>query len=236
MQIKPFGDSAILIAFEQEISLEINAKVNALHQAILKANLKGINTCIPAYASLTVLYNPLKISYSELSEKILNLDFSEEKTKNDLKTLRIPVCYEMPFALDLETLAQEKAISTEKIIEVHSSTVYQVFMLGFLPGFAYLGKLPEILNSSRKAKPRLKVPQGSVGLAGYQTGIYPCESPGGWQIIGRTPVPVFDRARENPFLFKQGEQVQFKPINLEEFYILEEKIKQGTFKIESLYA
>lgn len=235
MQIKPFGDSAILIEFEQEIDQKINAKVNAYHQAILKAKIKGVMAFIPAYCSLTVSYNPLEIQHQELSQKILSLDFSKEELKETKRLFTIPVCYDEVFGLDLEWLVQEKSISKEEIIELHTSQVYQVFMLGFLPGFAYLGKLPEILNSPRKAKPRLKVPQGSVGLAGYQTGIYPSDSPGGWQIIGKTPIQVFNIKQENLFLFKQGEQVKFKTINLEEFYILEEKIQKGVFENQSLY-
>lgn len=235
MQIKIFGDSAILIEFEQEISQEINAKVNAYRQAILKAKIKGITACIPAYCSLTITYNPSEIQYKELSQRILNLDFSQEELKKNQRLITVPVCYESAFGLDLEWLAQEKSISKDEIIRLHASKVYQVFMLGFLPGFAYLGKLPKLLDSPRKAKPRLKVPKGSVGLAGYQTGIYPSESPGGWQIIGKTPIQIFDITQTNPFLFEQGDQVKFKSIDLEEFNALEEAIKKGVFENKSLY-
>lgn len=236
MQIKPYGDSAILIEFEQEISQEINAKVNAYHQAITQAKIRGVLACIPAYCSLTISYNPSEIQYKALSQKILHLDFSKETLKENQRLLTIPVCYDEVFGLDLEELAQKKSISKAKIIELHTNTMYQVFMLGFLPGFAYLGKLPDTLHSPRKAKPRLKVPQGSVGLAGYQTGIYPSASSGGWQIIGQTPIQVFDIQQKNPFLFQQGDYVKFKAISLEEFSVLEEKIKEGVFQNQSLYA
>ncbi|MEM1120715.1 MAG: 5-oxoprolinase subunit PxpB [Bacteroidota bacterium] len=133
------------------------------------------------------------------------------------RLLRIPVCYEPPYALDLEDLSTQKGISQEDIINLHTSQTFKVYMLGFLPGFVFMGKLPNALQCNRKVTPRLRVPPSSVGIAGLQTGIYPTESPGGWQIIGRTPLTIFDPKKEQPFYFRAGDEVQFYAISKEEF-------------------
>lgn len=209
-----YGDNALLINFTQSIDTGINAQVITLQNVLKKSGIQGLTFFIPAYCSLTIGYDPKVIQYQALCEKIKTLDL------NSLNTLKgnihqIPVCYEHPYALDLEEVSQQTGLSPNDIIQLHTKTIFQVYMLGFLPGFAYLGSLPPTLKVTRKTTPRIKVPALSIGLAGLQTGIYPSEAPGGWQIIGRTPISVFNDKKAVPFLLKTGDRVQFYSISKE---------------------
>ncbi len=211
MTFHPFGDSALLINFEQKIEEAINAKVIALAEAIEAAAIPGLTFLTPAYCSLTVGYDPLKIGFGEFCQKIKPLaeSLSGHFAIKKNRVLEIPVNYAEPHCLDMAEVVQQTGLSASEIIERHTSIEYRVYMMGFLPGFVYLGSLPEQLYCTRKAKPRLRVPARSVGLAGQQTGIYPSEAPGGWQIIGRTPVNIFDGKKDNPFYFQAGDIVKF---------------------------
>lgn len=225
--IKIYGDQAILINFEQQIDTAINAAVVALQNAINQANIDGITFLIPAYCSLTVGYNPTIIDHNILVEVIKqigtnSLEKKDKTTTNQIaRQIRIPVCYEAPYALDLETLSKEKGITKEQVIALHTSQTYKVYMLGFLPGFVFMGKIVPELACNRKETPRLRVPASSVGIAGFQTGIYPMISPGGWQILGRTPLKIFDPQKDNPFLFQAGDEVSFYSITAEEYLKIE---------------
>ncbi len=228
--IKIYGDQAVLINFEQQIDPAINAAVIALQNAIVQAKIDGVTYMIPAYCSLTVGYNPKVIEFGILQEVIQQIaigvtskdmsDFRKSDISNSQRLLKIPVCYEEPYALDLKELSEEKNLSVEKIIELHTSQIFKVYMLGFLPGFVFMGKLPNALQCNRKVTPRLRVPASSVGIAGFQTGIYPTESPGGWQILGRTPLRIFNPQLEKPFHFQAGDEVQFYSITAAEFLTL----------------
>ncbi len=224
MTYKPFGDQGLLIVFEQKISPEINEQVIALARAIQEAKIEGVLGCIPAYCSLTVNYLPTIIGYDTLKERIqaLRIDASHLHA-TEQRRLEIPLCYEPKFALDFAFLCDYHKLSANELIQLHSAKTYRVFMLGFLAGFVYMGILPEALNSPRKKTPRLSVPAGSVGLAGLQTGIYPSVAPGGWQLIGQTPYDIFDANREEAFMFKHGDLVNFYPISSEEFYFIKHK-------------
>lgn len=236
MTIKLFGDGAILIDFEQKIEEEINATVIALQKTIETEALPGVTFCIPAYCSLTVGYDRTVTRFDVLKDKIKKLAASRAGKKSGFnkRTLNIPVCYEGKFALDFADLAKQTGLTRAEIIALHTSTPFRVYMLGFLPGFAYLGRLPEQLFCTRKTTPRLRVPARSVGLAGFQTGIYPSEVPGGWQIVGQTPVQVFDGEKENPFLFQAGDEVNFYAISNTSFQNIEKDIQAGTFTLESM--
>ena len=192
---------------------------------------------IPAYSSLTVGYQPTVIDYKALVKKIKELEaeiFTRKRLSKD-RRLKIPVCYEAPYALDFEELSEKTGLSKTEIIQLHTATTFKVYMLGFLPGFVFMGKLPEALQCARKTSPRLNVPAGSVGLAGFQTGIYPSETPGGWQIIGCTPLKLFDPAATHPFLFQAGDFVNFHAISKVDFLKIREEVMAGGFKIESIY-
>jgi inhibitor of KinA len=220
------GDSAATIDFGNLIDEEINKKVISLFDHLSRHPVEGIIEAIPAYSSLTIYYDTLllrknispqkKVFESIRNElhKLMRSQYADDYTKGSF--FRIPVCYENEFGIDLKFIADQKNISQEQIIQMHVSRSYRVYMLGFLPGFAYMGQVDEQIAIPRKPQPR-PILAGSVGIAGTQTGIYPLNSPGGWQIIGRTPLKMFDKAKEEPCLVKAGDQVQFYSITRDEF-------------------
>ena len=237
-EIQRFGDSALLINFEQKIDILINEKVIALGKKIQSGFHSEIKFITPAYCSLAVGFDSNKISFDALSQMIKRLSeniHNNENLSKSFRKLKIPVCYKLPYSIDFQELNNQIQLTEKEIIHLHTSTEFRVFMLGFLPGFPYMGKLPKALFCQRKKTPRLKVPKNSVGLAGSQTGIYPSEAPGGWQIIGRTPIPVFDTRSENPFLFRAGDSVRFYSISESDFMNIEKDVRKGNFKKESLY-
>ncbi len=207
MKIQPFGDRALLLNWEQRIDPELNATVHAWQKAIQEASIKGVAYTIPAYCSLTVVFNPLQIAYRTLADQLRTMAPRPAAGKTG-RTFEIPVQYN---GIDLPVVARRTGLSESQIIEYHSNRPYRVYLIGFLPGFPYLGPLPEALHCPRKSTPRQSVPAGAVGLAGAQTGIYPFEAPGGWQIIGQTQRQVFNAEAEDPFLLRPGDAVIFKP-------------------------
>lgn len=222
-RIFPLGDSAITIDFGNCIDPAINKKVISLFHHLQNHPLEGMTEAVPAYSSLTVYYDVLRIKmkntipsvhdYMRKSiEKILSRDINEEPEISN--HIRVPVCYD---GADIEWVAQQKHLTIEEIVHIHSEAVYMVYMLGFLPGFPYMGETDERIAVPRKQQPRMKVEAGSVGIAGRQTGIYPFASPGGWQIIGRTPLKIFDAKRKPLVLISAGDTVQFYPISKDEF-------------------
>lgn len=218
-KIFPLGDAALTISFGSEISLELNEKVLRLAAFVEQNPCCGLIETVPAYSSLTFLYNPLKIKneFPEFATAFLFVkDYIENALQNagkikraKAKTIEIPVDFSEQYALDLEFIASFNRLEKSEVIEIFTARIYRVFLLGFLPGFAYLGELDARIAAPRKEAPRRKVPKGSVGIAGRQTGIYSLESPGGWQIIGRTGVEMFTPESENPSFFKAGDSVRF---------------------------
>lgn len=219
MKYAPFGDKALRVEFGSIVSQEINARVHALHEAISNAQLSGVCECVPAYRSLTVTYDPEKVDYDDLVSKVKNLEEALGARASERRTRRIviPVVYGGDFGPDLERVSQYHNLKETEVIEIHSQNEYLVYMIGFIAGFPYLGKLPEEIATPRLETPRLRVPQGSVGIAEDQTGIYPKQAPGGWQIIGRTPIKLFDPTWQPPALLQPGDYVRFRPISSEEF-------------------
>ena len=237
MEILAFGDRALLVNFEQQIDPTVNRKVNALAKSLEESEIPGINFLIPAYCSLTIGFDPLIIGHEQLIRSIKSMDsnvagIASEKTG---RTVNVPVCYADRFALDKEEVEYQTGLSFNQIVIIHSQTSFQVYMTGFLPGFPYMGILPKALRCSRKLSPRLKVDPGSVGLADLQTGIYSVGSPGGWQIIGRTPLPIFDPAKEDPFTFLAGDQVTFRSINIKEFDLIKSKVESKQYDWSEVY-
>ncbi len=214
MTIHPFGDSALLLNFEQQIEEGIHAKVMATAEAIKQSRWPELTFLTPSYCSLTVGFDPKKISSSAFQEKIELLDIGNNSpfSNTNNKVIEVPVHYGGTVGPDITEVEEFTGLTTDEIIALHTSVEYKVYMIGFLPGFPYMGRLPKKLHCPRKAKPRLRVPAQSVGLAGMQTGIYPSEAPGGWQIIGRTPLKIFEGSQGNPFYFKAGDTVKFYAI------------------------
>lgn len=215
-------DQAITIEFSQEISEEANECVIAMQHAIESNPFKGFIECVPAYGSLTVYFNDqisaldVRSQLKDFSTQLPNNTKSRQITENS-KTITIPVCYNTLFGLDLPWVSDYLKLSIEEIIAMHVQQIYRVYMIGFIPGFPYMGILPEQLHVPRKQTPSLKIPAGSVAIAGKQTGIYPAEVPGGWQVIGRTPLMMFDPSKVPCSFLNAGDLIQFKSITLEEF-------------------
>ena len=222
----PLGDAALLIDFGNAIDSEINKKVLHLFHQLKNERLPYIVDLIPAYSSLTICYdvvaiykNPVdKTAFEIMAELIETITAKKQQViyRNE-QIIEIPVCYASQFALDMQELADAKNLTPDEIIKIHTSKIYRVYMIGFLPGFAYMGEVDEQIAFPRKQKPRTKVAAGSVGIAGAQTGIYPLNSPGGWQIIGQTPVQLFTREAVNPVLFNPGDSIKFYSISEDEF-------------------
>ncbi|ASJ09574.1 allophanate hydrolase [Thermococcus siculi] len=221
-ELKPAGDSALLISFGEVIDDYVNDRVHAIASAVEKASPDWLIEVVPAYSSLLVVYDPLKAGYGEVEEAIKGfLDAKIEAFESRL--VEVPVVYGGEYGPDIEFVARRNGLTIDDVIEIHSRQVYRVYFLGFLPGFAYLGGMDERIATPRLERPRLRVPAGSVGIAGKQTGIYPLESPGGWRLIGRTPLRLFDPAREPPTLLQPGDRVRFIPIEESEFRELYER-------------
>jgi inhibitor of KinA len=215
----PLGENAVTIDFGSEISLALNNKVLRLAAFLAAHSFKGFIEIVPAYSSLTIFYDVFTVrknfsdsptAFAAVKVFLENAlpDFSEIERAAP-RVVEIPVCFDAESALDLDWLAAEKNLAREEVVEIFLEKTYRVFMLGFLPGFAYLGETDERIAVPRKSVPRLRVPRGSVGIAERQTGIYPFESPGGWQIIGRTEIELFTPNAENPTALQAGDSVKF---------------------------
>jgi inhibitor of KinA len=212
------GDRGLLLEFGDEISAEVNEKVRRMALAIQAESIEGMIETVPTYRSLLVLYNPLILPVDELKKRLIRLEEELKQTSfPDPKLTKIPVLYGGAYGPDLEGVARHLQISPEEVVRLHCSKPYFIYMIGFMPGFPYMGELPDTLITPRLKTPRLSVPAGSVAIAQKQTGIYPMESPGGWQIVGRTPIKLFDPEKDPPALLQMGDLVQFYPISEKEF-------------------
>lgn len=201
IRILTAGDSALLIEFGKEINPETKRKITAIVQLMREQHIEGIVDVIPAFCSLLINYDPRVLSYEELKERMENLLKMETKTETTRKRIfEIPVCYGGEYGPDIDNIAEHAGLSVNEVIKIHSSKDYLIYMLGFLPGFTYLGGLDERIHTPRLASPRLTIRAGSVGIGGSQTGIYPLDSPGGWQLMGLTPVRTYDPERQTPIL------------------------------------
>lgn len=214
---QPYGDSALLVTFGDKISEAIHREVQIFLERVNKKKIKGILECFSAYASVTIQYDFFKVSYDELVAQLEQLE-TEQILLEAPKIVQIPVCYHANFSLDMEAVMEQTNLTKREVIRLHTAPTYLVYMLGFTPGFFYLGGMHKKLKCTRKKTPRLRIEAGAVGIANTQTGVYSVPSPGGWQIIGKTPVLIFDRKKEeNPFLVKRGDRVQFYEISLKEY-------------------
>lgn len=231
IRILTAGDSALLIEFGKEINPEINRKITALVQLMREQHIEGIVDVIPAFCSLLINYDPRVLSYEELKERMEHLLKMETKIEATRKRIfEIPVCYGGEYGPDIENIAEHAGLSVEEVIKIHSSKDYLIYMLGFLPGFTYLGGLDERIYTPRLASPRLKIRAGSVGIGGSQTGIYPLDSPGGWQLMGLTPVRTYDPERQTPILVEAGDYIRFIPIDEEEFLRIQKLVEKGEYQ------
>lgn len=218
-QLLPHGDRAVDIVFENRISPEVNRRVIALDAAIRSGAPVGIIGCIPAYRTLTVEYDPMRITYGQVCLFLRSIWACADRSQQG-RLVRIPVLYGGAYGPDLAVVAAHAGLSETETVQRHAEPEYHVYFIGFLPGFPYLGGLDPKLACPRKATPRLRVEGGSVGIAGLQTGVYPEASPGGWNIIGRTPLKLFDP--DTLSLLSAGDRVRFVPIGAEEYRSISE--------------
>jgi inhibitor of KinA len=231
IRILTAGDSSLLVEFGKKISPETNQKITAVVQMIKEQHIEGVVDLIPAFCSLLINYDPRVVTYEEIKKRIQNLVRLEVKTGEVRKRIfEIPVCYGGEYGPDLGNIAEHAGLSEKEVIEIHSSRDYLIYMLGFLPGFTYLGGLDERIHTPRLANPRIKINAGSVGIGGSQTGIYPLDSPGGWQLMGMTPVKTYDPDRETPILVEAGDYIRFVPIDEQEYKRIKEMVDNGTYE------
>ncbi|KAB1069187.1 5-oxoprolinase subunit PxpB [Tamlana haliotis] len=232
LSYKVFGEQGVLVEWPKEISTKILDDVINFKERLNTSDLKNIIEIRSAYQSLLILYSE-DISFEKEVEVLKTIYDSEEKSSESQSTIwRIPVCYDAVFGLDLEEMSQTKNLSEEEIVKRHVEVLYTVYFIGFLPGFLYLGGLDEKLSTPRKASPRLVVEKGSVAIGGGQTGIYPSESPGGWHIIGQTPVDFFNPKNTPPCFAKPGDGIHFYEVSLKTFNDIKVLVDAGVYQIE----
>src|SRR5579884_2716552 len=226
MRLSPLGDGAILITLGNTIDPATHRLVRATVARIDAARIMGVVDVVPAFASVAVHYEPAQFRADAPYEDLASVlwDLLSDLTHSALppaRVVEIPVCYGGDFGPDLDDVAARHALTPDDVVRLHSGAVYLVYMVGFMPGFAYLGGLPDKIATPRRSSPRSAVPAGTVGIGGNQTGVYPLVSPGGWNLIGRTPLRMFDPSREPPTLLAAGDRVRFRAISLDEFAAIE---------------
>lgn len=227
--ISPLGDSAIRIEFGKKIEDGIHQKIKMLAKQVEDHPFVGFIECVLGYTSLTIFYNSFTVwctykkdredSPFEIVKSLIEdrLQVCEGEDSTNLRTIDIPVCYGGEFGPDLEEVAKYHDMTTSEVIDIHTSGQYLVYMIGFCPGFPFLGGMSDRIAMPRRNTPRLSIPKGSVGIAGMQTGVYPISTPGGWQLIGRTPLQLFLPGKNPPSLLQAGDRVKFHAISLEEY-------------------
>ena len=229
------GDRVIVIELGDEISNECNRRVHSLHKAIERKHLPGVVDLIPTYRSLLVEYDATQVSYADINARLVDIRAgAAEIPEEDATIVHLPVLYGGEFGPDLEFVARNAGMDIDEVIDLHSGTEYPVYMMGFTPGFPYLGGMSESIATPRLSTPRGIIPAGSVGIAEAQTGVYPIESPGGWRLIGRTPLRLFDVTRTPPSLIDAGDCVRFVPLSGEDEYRhIEGEVASGEYRVST---
>lgn len=233
-QIRSFGDTGFSVEFGEGIDRGINALVMALHAALTDTRPAGLVETIPSFRALLVQYDPLITSRADLESHVRGLLDGLKPQQRAGRLWRLPVCYAEEFALDLQEVAQNCKLTQQKVIQVHTGGRYFVYMLGFMPGLAYMGGLDAALHLPRRSSPRTKVPQGSVAIAESMTTIYPWESPGGWHLLGRTPLRLFDAARAEPILLSAGDEVTYFAVSTNDYAAMLRQVEDGSFDYAAL--
>lgn len=224
MELYPLGDSAIVVQLGTTIGMETHAKIRALIAYLDEYPPIGIVEYVPAFTTVTIFYSPLVYTYVAIEQKLKQLlQHVDGGINTPGKIVEIPVCYGGEFGEDIAEVANHNGISIDEVIALHTNGEYLVHMIGFAPGFPYLGGLSQKIATPRRSSPRLSIPAGTVGIAGEQTGVYPIETPGGWRLIGRTPISLFRPLESPPSLLAAGDIVHFRAISKEEYVQLSER-------------
>ena len=237
MRFLKAGDSSLIIELGNEISPIINYNLKKITDYLDSLKHPAIKDLLPTYRSVIVYYDPLLITFEELKDIVEKNCKIDDTNVDSMKKfiVEIPVLYGGEYGPDIENITTHNNLSIEEVIKIHTSGEYLVYMLGFTPGFPYLGGMDKRIATPRLKTPRTKIPGGSVGIAGEQTGVYPIESPGGWQLLGRTPLNFFDPNNEKPFLINAGEYIKFVQISEEEYHKIIEQIKNKTYVVKSYW-
>lgn len=226
----PAGDQAVVVEFGSVIDPEINALVHRTAATIETSGVEGVLEMVPTYRSLLVYYDPLQTSLQELQDQISGLSIDDEESQDEYRIVEIPTLYGGEHGPDLEFVAQNASMTESEVITLHSGTDYLVYTMGFSPGFPYLGGLDTKLHTPRLPSPRTLIPAGSVGIAETQTGVYPVASPGGWRLIGRSPLRLFDPDASPPTVINAGDRVRFVPLDDSAAYDgIDQRVKEGTY-------
>ena len=226
------GDTALVVQYGEVVDVSINRTVRQLAFAVRKLNIKGVVDIVPTMRSLMIHYDPLFLSKSALIEVVTPLLSNLEELEENNKNWLIPVCYEDEFAPDINDVSKVTNTTIDEIVRQHTLLELEVFMMGFLPGFPYVGLLPEVFDLPRRIEPRVHIPPRSISVAARQTTIYTINSPGGWHLIGRTPVDFYDANRDEPILVRAGDRIKFQALAKSEFIEIEADIKAGAFNLE----
>lgn len=230
-EINKYGNKGAIIEFPQEISLNVSEKVQLIYEGLRISALQGVMALTPGYNSIVVYLEPTLLSLTQLKDIVIEILENSKNIKLNSYSVTLPVCYEGTFSIDINNVIKSSGLSVEEIIKVHTQDSYRVYMLGFVPGFLYLGGMSELINTPRLTTPRTKIPKGAVGIAGNQTGIYPIATPGGWQIIGNCPLDLIGTG-ESP-LIEMGDIINFKSIGLEEHKSLQGQLPKRTLTHEN---
>ncbi len=226
------GDAALVVEFGDRIDPAINRRVRELCLAVDRARPNGVSDLVPTYRSLLVNYDPRVTTFDALRERLAEIDSGlAAAPAPPPRVVEIPTSYGGEFGPDLPFVAEHAGMTPDEVVAIHSSADYLVYMMGFSPGFTYLGGMSERIAAPRLKTPRTAIPAGSVGIAQQQTGIYPVESPGGWQLIGRTPVTLFDPSRHPPVVVEAGDYIRFVPVTRDEYQRIQDGLSQGTWAL-----
>lgn len=232
-KVLPVGDQAMVIEFGSSIDDIINQKVVKLSSILRNQRIPGIVDIMSTYRSVMIFYDKTKTNFYRLSKIVKKYSSKEQKEINiETRTLLIPCCYEDEYSKDLDDMESALDLSRSEIVNIHSERAYKVYMLGFLPGFVYLGGLDRRIHMPRLKTPRLKIPERSVGIGGNQTGVYPMESPGGWRLIGKTPVDFYNPRKEKPILCQAGDIIKFFSVTSSEYRAIRNDVINERYEVE----
>jgi KipI family sensor histidine kinase inhibitor len=226
------GDTALVVEFGDRVDRGLSDSVLRLSERVRAARLRGVTETVPTYRSLMVHYDPLVTDSASVIAEVESLLAESGGDNADVSLWRIPACYAPSHAPDLEEVAQRTGFTADAVVRLHTETCFHVYMVGFVPGFPYMGDLPPALALPRRTDPRVKVPAGSIAIAMAQTAIYPVESPGGWHLIGATPIRLFDPTSPRPALLRPGDQVRFDPVGADEFEAIAAEVARGAYRVK----
>lgn len=228
----PEGDSALVMEFGNKIDKQINRELSYVVDFLKNKKISGIRDILPTYRSILINYDPRLLSFNELKEMLMKIEIKEQALdEGTVRLIEIPTVYGKEYGPDIKNVAKHANMSEDEVVKIHTGTDYLVYMMGFMPGFTYLGGLDERIATPRLKTPRVKIDAGSVGIAANQTGMYPMDSPGGWQLIGRTPVKLYDETKEEPVFIHAGDYIRYVEISEDEFKKIKEEVENNTYEV-----